>query len=189
MMAQGALHYEILLACPEGLRPPAVYADLSGYRRFAFLLFLVASEWRAAVVCCFSDLVGRYRRFDAQLTGDILERIDKEWARRQAENPALYNGSKFRLACQPQRGTYDLVFLLSPDTFSASDVRRKRAQSREREAADQPAEEPPQIAVQLGLTDYRSFIGTNLHVGWQHLVIVSVSLQWFSSFLHAQPLA
>ncbi|KAI5071661.1 hypothetical protein GOP47_0013912 [Adiantum capillus-veneris] len=100
------LAFEILLACPSGLAPCQLQVDFgSSYDR------------------------------QPHPDGELERSIEKTWRERLQDNPALFNGLKFR---------YGGYKLLSSEQSGGNDV-----------------------CLCLGLTDYKTFVGTNLSPKWK----------------------
>ncbi|KAG8084540.1 hypothetical protein GUJ93_ZPchr0010g8994 [Zizania palustris] len=105
--------YKLLLSCPAGLP-------------------------RSRVSVKFDQSFDRIPHPDAALE----ESISEIWNRRLHQNPALYNGTKFR--------------------YGGHGVHYK----------DEPNQEY-YVSLHLGLTDYRTFVGTNLNPLWQKFLVLA----------------
>ncbi|KAL3698070.1 hypothetical protein R1sor_012146 [Riccia sorocarpa] len=122
---------------------------------FDLLLFCSMPLDRSQLSVDFSSAYDRQAHPDPELE----QAINKIWDQRVAAQPSLFNGTKFRVS---EVGRSDLRLLAV--YFPYGGFRRVQ---------DPESKLPTKVSLCLGLTDHRTFVGTNLSSNWPAFLVPS----------------
>jgi len=123
---------------------------------FDFTVAKAASGVTVDRVSC--ELSSRHNR-RVHPDASVEDEIDRVWRKRLDANPCIFNGCKFRLkAMLPRRGS---SIVIESNGGSQGDRSVGGCSGAFAATASTSQKEHPSLAIELGLTDYRSYLGTN----------------------------